>query len=266
MATVKQCVEIMRGIAPEQFTYEYDNVGLLVGSFDAQVKTILCCLDVTDSVLDEATDKGVDLIISHHPMLFTPIKRVTDSDVVGRKIIKAIKNGINIYAAHTNLDFVTEGINEYCAELLGVEKMRPLEPYIDNEQGFGRVGNLSEYMTVSELRRRAAEVFSDPFVGIIGDENKVVSKIAVINGSGGGDTSYIDMALREQADCLITAEVKHHVAIYALDNRLTIIEPRHYTMEKCYIKNLADKLRNAMKCVDPTAKIFQSESETNVRK
>lgn len=265
MATVKQCIEKFREFAPEEYTYDYDNVGLIVGSFDAKVSLIMCCLDVTDEVLDEATEMKADLIISHHPMLFSPIKRVVDDEVIGKKIIKAIKNDINIYAAHTNLDFVTDGINEYSAKLLDLDMLEPLDPYINSESGFGRVGSLRSPMTCEELRRRAIDAYGDPFVRIIGDEKHKVSKVAVINGAGGGDTAYIDMALKKGAECLVTADVKHHVGVYALDKRLTIIEPQHYTMEYCYVKEIVRIMKEKMSS-DPTVEIIQSRSERTFRK
>lgn len=265
MATVKQCLEIIRKISPEELTYEYDNVGLLVGGETAEVKKIMTCLDVTETALDEAIKSGVQLIVSHHPMIFNSLKRVTDTDCIGRKIIKAIKNDINIYAAHTNLDFVTDGINDLAASLLGLENHEPLDAYIDLNQGFGRVGDLKEETTCLKLAEKAEKVFSDPYVRIIG-ENKRVKRIAVINGAGGGDTKYIDMALKAGADCLVTADVKHHVAIYALDNHLTIIEPQHYNMEYCFIEKLTEKIRQGLTQSGLTAEVFQSTSEVSPRK
>lgn len=266
MLTVKECVEIMRTIAPEEYTYEYDNVGLLVGTYAAEVKRIMCCLDVTNDVLDEAVVKDVQLIISHHPMLFSPIKRVISEDTAGRKIIKAIEHKINIYAAHTNLDFVTDGINEYAAKLLGLEELTPIDPYIGQEQGFGRIGVLNEKIDCLRLRDIASKAYSDDFVRIIGDEKREVRKIAVINGAGGGDTAYIDMALKSGADCLVTADVKHHVAIYGIDNKFTIIEPQHYSMEYCYIGYLVEKLRKAIEEKEFSAEVISSESNKVMRK
>ncbi len=267
MSKIKDVIDIMKQIAPEEFAYnkEYDNIGLIVGDPEAEVERVLCCLDVTDNVLDEAVKVGANMIISHHPMIFRPIKNISAADSQGRKIIKAIQKGIAIYAAHTNLDFVRDGINDFLANALGLMDIKPLDPYIDDTAGFGRVGNLSVRTNCMALKAEVKALLKDDYVRIVGEPNREVKRIAVINGAGGGDISYVDMAMQAGADCLITADVKHHVAVYAYDNKITIIEPQHFTMEHAYIIRLVKILK--MECVARKIKleILQSATEVNPR-
>lgn len=265
--TVDKALSIMRGFAPEEYGYkaEYDNIGLIVGRPENKVTKILCCLDVTDKVLDEAIRTGAQLIISHHPMIWAPIKSIRGDDVLGRKLLKAIENKIAIYAAHTNLDFVRDGINDFAAAQLGLRNVKPLEPYIDAEQGVGRVGELANKVFITVLKGEVESVFNDKFVRILSEPYAQVKKIAVINGAGGGDTKYIDMALKEGADCLITSDIKHHVAVYAADAGLAIIEPQHYSLEHAYIARLVQTLKIEAKSKKINVEVMQAESDISPR-
>ena len=267
MPKIKNIIDVMKKIAPEQYMYdkEYDNIGLIVGDPEAEVRRVMCCLDVTNEVIDEAYNEGAQLIISHHPMIFYPIKSVTTADSQGRKIFNAIRKGISIYAAHTNLDFVRDGINDYIANELGLVDIKPLEPYISDREGFGRVGNLTGTVFCTVLKAEVESMLKDDYVRIVGEPDNLVSRVAVINGAGGGETSYVDMALRAGADCLITADVKHHVAVYARDNGLTIIEPQHFTMEYAYISRLVQILRIETLAKKAKVDVIQSKREVNPR-
>lgn len=267
MPKVNDIMDIMRKIAPIEYAFnkEYDNIGLIVGDVDSEVKTILCCLDVTDDVLNEAIDLNAELIISHHPMIFKPIKNVTTSDSQGRKIYKAIKNNVAIYAAHTNLDFVKDGINDFLADELGLMDIEPLDPYISETEGLGRVGNLSGSVFCTVLKSEVETLLRDDYVRIVGEPDNLVRRVAIINGAGGGDTSYIDMALKAKADCLITADLKHHVAVYAKDNGLTVIEPQHFTMEYAFISRLVKIMKIETLAKKIRVNILQSKREVNPR-
>ena len=205
------------------------------------------------------------MIISHHPMIFHPIKNVTAADVQGKKLITAIKNDIAIYAAHTNLDFVRDGINDFLASQLGLMNVKTLDPYISENEGLGRVGNLSSKQYCTVLKSELEILLKDNYIRIIGEPFDEVMRVAVINGAGGGDTAYVDMAAKAGADCLITADVKHHVAVYAKDRGITIIEPQHFTMEYAYIARLVQILKIETKAGKYDFDIVQSTAEVNPR-
>lgn len=265
--TVGQAVQMLKDFAPEEYRYkaEYDNIGLILGDDAAPVGKVLCCLDLTERVIDEAIEAGAELIISHHPVIFCPISRITAADVLGRKLLKAARNGLAIYAAHTNLDFVRDGINDFVAASLGLRGIETLDPYIDSEQGLGRVGDLPNKVYCTVLKGEVETALKDNYVRVIGEPYAQVRRVAVINGAGGGDTKYIDLALAAGADCLVTADVKHHVAMYALESGLTVIEPQHFTMEHCYISRLVRILKIEAKARKINLEILQSTTEVNPR-
>ncbi|MBR2989244.1 MAG: Nif3-like dinuclear metal center hexameric protein [Clostridia bacterium] len=267
MATVKDIVELINEIAPEKnaIVDGYDNVGLIVGRMDTPVEKVVCCLDATEEVICEALSVGAQMIIAHHPMIFMPTAKITDETVLGRKILTAIENGVAIYGAHTSLDFSKGGINDYIAKLFHLENVTTLDEYIGENEGLGKVGDLNKPMYVTVLKAEVEKVLCDAYVRIIGEPYDSISRVAVINGAGGGDTSYIDMALKAGADCLITADVKHHVAVYAKECGLTVIEPQHYTMEYAFIGELTKTLNEKAREKGNYISFVQAEKDINPR-
>lgn len=261
--TVSQGITLLRNFAPEEYSYkkEYDNIGLMLGNESAVITKIMCCLDVTEKVIDEAIMLGAELIISHHPFIFYPINRITSADVLGRKILKAAENKISIYAAHTNLDYVSDGINDFVASALGLRNTTCLDAYIDSVQGMGRVGDLPNRINCTALKNNIEKVLKDSFVRIIGNPGATAKRVAVINGGGGGDTKYIDLAKQAGADCIVTADLKHHVAVYASELGITVIEPQHFTMEHCYISRLVQILKIEAKSSKFDIEVIQSQNE-----
>jgi len=260
MPTVKDLTNLMEQLAPKKHIYfDADNVGFLVGDQNAECTTVIVCLDATNAVIDEAIKEKAQLIISHHPFIFYPLKSVTTNDLMGQKIIKAIKHGISIYSAHTNLDFSSGGINEFVATLYGVKKLTPIDPYIDQTQGAGRIGELDKSVSLEKFAVTVKKELKENHVRILGDLSKSVKRVAVINGSGGAETKIIDACLAYKTDCLVTAEVKHHVAIYAKELGLSIIETSHFNSEHIYIEHLTQKLGSLNKGV----KFVWAKSESN---
>ena len=267
MANVRDVVRLINAVAPEAnaITDGYDNVGLIVGKADSEVYRVLCCLDVTEEVLREAIDSDVQMIVSHHPMIFYPINKVTDESLLGSKIITAIENGIAIYASHTPLDFTVDGINDYLAGVFKLKDVEVMDKYISENEGLGRVGNLEEEVTVSALKDEVARRLDDEYVRVIGDHYDPVSRVAISNGAGGGETAYVDMALKAGADCLRTADLKPHVAIYAKERGVTVIEPQHYTMEHVYVSRFIELLGDEAEANGVDIELIQSEKDINPR-
>ena len=217
------------------------------------------CLDATDAVLDEAIELKVKFIITHHPFIFGGLSRITDSDNLGKKVIKAIKNGINIYSAHTNLDFCSGGINEFLALTIGLKNLKPIDNYISENEGFGRIGELEKATQIDDFVATISEKLNDKNIRVVRGSSATIKKVAVINGSGGGDTTSIDKALANGCDCLVTSELKHHIALYAKELGITIIEPTHYTSERVYLQAFVNTLKS--KLVD--IEVLLSSKETN---
>lgn len=127
MPIIKDITAAIEQVAPPALAQDWDNVGLLVGDPNAQVTDVLLTLDITEAVVREAVDKGAGLIISHHPLLFNPVKTITTHDEIGRMLLTLIKNNIAVYAAHTNIDVAKGGINDALAKMIGLKDVMPLE-------------------------------------------------------------------------------------------------------------------------------------------
>ncbi|MCL2848071.1 MAG: Nif3-like dinuclear metal center hexameric protein [Firmicutes bacterium] len=265
MSTVKQITNLIEQIAPQNLTAPNfdDNVGLIIGNENVVVTKTLVCLDVTEAVLDEAVSSGANLIISHHPFIFFPIKRITNSDLLGKKIIKALKHGINIYSAHTNLDFCEGGINDYLVKLFSLKSINSLEQY-KNDAGqigiIGHIGELEKELEVEKFAKLVSKILQDNNIKIVNGKNKTVKKVAIISGSG-GEISYIDKALSLGCDCFITADVKHYIASYANEMGFTIIEPTHYSTEKVGMEYFAKILSKALLKEKIEIEVISSKSE-----
>jgi len=268
MSTVKEIIKIMQTIAPEEKAYDKDDfrdrVGLLLGDENEQVKKVLVALDASLDVINEAIAIGAELIITHHPFIFMPLKQINASDLMGRKILLCVKNGINIYSAHTNLDFTKDGINDYLAGLFNLKNIQTLLPYIGENEGWGKVGDITK-IKAADFKKEVATKLNDNFVALVGDPNATVARIAILNGGCGDDTKYCDWALDAKADCLITADVKHHVALYAKETGLILIEPQHYTTEQIYLKKLIELLQSHAKTKKLNIEILPSKTEKNLK-
>ena len=128
---IKEITSIIEEFAPLSYQESYDNAGLIIGSLEDEVKGVLICLDSTEEIIDEAIDKKCDLVIAHHPIVFNGIKKLNGKNYIEKSIIKAIKNNIAIYAAHTNLDNVTNGVSFKIAEKIGLVNCRVLAPKVN---------------------------------------------------------------------------------------------------------------------------------------
>lgn len=309
---------------PPHFAEDWDSVGLQIGDPNQEIKKILTVLEITEDVIDEAIEKGVDLIVCHHPIIFKPLKQIVMSNSHSNKIISLIKNDIAVYAAHTNVDIANNGMNDWIAEVIGLERTRPLEVTKYNEflhisielkknqisdvidllselyteekddvlqkvtvtpttsfkefakdrkshdnmclinafileteipvlnrlmknynlkhkqstifytsfrtenmgkqYGIGRIGQIKP-QTLETLGASLKQKFDIDGVKIVGSRENIISKVAVVGGSG---SSYIDSAIKARADVLITGDTSYHDAQHALENNIALIDAGHH--------------------------------------
>ena len=249
MTTVQQIYEEMQRIAPLALAESWDNPGLLVDC-GGEVSRVLVTLDITPEVVEEAARKGCGLIVSHHPVIFSPLKKLSGQDVA----FQLVKNGISAICMHTNLDAAEGGVNEVLAGIFG---MREMEAFAE---GCGRVGSI-EPVTVPELAKKAQkelasrcnQPFNGPAVQVkFADTGKTVRRLAVISGAGG---SLFEDAIARGADCLLTGEANHHHAIDAKRLGLSLIAAGHYATEFPVTAAVAEKLRTAF----PELEVLVSE-------
>lgn len=246
-----KCSEIIRALetlAPQRLACEWDNVGLLAGFRDKEVRRVLIALDAADEVVDRGAELGADLLITHHPLIFRPLKAVSDDDFIARRILKLIDAGINYYAMHTNYDAAPGGMAEKNAERLGLISRKVLEPVgsmevsgVLSEYGIGMTGLLPYPMTFEELARLIKERFHLPYLTVFGREAvaEPLTRAAIVPGSGKG---YIALAQNAGVQVLITGDIGHHEGIDAAANHLAVIDAGHYGLEHVFIDDIADYL------------------------
>lgn len=232
-------------LAPPDYAMEWDNVGLLVGRRDKEVKKVIIAVDATEEVCDIAIEHGADMIITHHPMIFSKLNRINSDTALGRKLISLIEAGISCYAMHTNFDTIG-GMGKLAAKMLCLKDTEVLEETKDGE-GIGEIGTLPLSISLKELAVNVKDVFSVDNVMIFGDADKEIRRVAICPGSG---KSVIDEAYCKGADCLVTGDIGHHEGIDAVDMGLTIIDASHYGIEKIFIKYISDYLYNYSKDID----------------
>lgn len=239
---------------------DWDNSGFLLGKRYADIKNVLVVLDITNDVLDFAIENKIDLIVSHHPIIFSSIKRVTDENLLGSYILKILENNISVIAMHTNFDIAKGGMADIVMEKLYLSNTKPLEitDIIDGEAvGIGKIGDLKEPLSIDELIDLVKKSFGLKSVVVFGRENVRgnVSKIAISPGSGKGMYKY---ALGE-ADVLITGDITHHDGLDAINDGICIIDATHYGLEHVFIEKIANDLN---KC--DGIKVFEFKSTNPV--
>jgi len=226
---IREVLEYLESIAPLSLQEHYDNAGLLCGSREHTLTDVLVCLDSTEAVVDEAISKGCNLIIAHHPILFSGIKSLTGHSYIERTLIKAIKNDISIYAIHTNLDNVYEhGVNQKIAQKLGLEQTRILKPVeYDTEIGAGIIGKMPEsWKTMDFLHhlKKTMRVSSLKYTPILKENIQIV---ALCGGSG---SFLLEDAIAQNADIFISSDYKYH-QFFDSNSEIVIADIGHYESE-----------------------------------
>lgn len=235
---VKDIVAMLEAEVPLTWQESYDNAGLAVGSPEAEVEKVLLALDITEEVVDEAISEGAQMVVSHHPIIFRPIKRLADENRQQRTIAKAIRHGVALYAAHTNLDSApTMGISHHLAGLLGVQVDGVLEPGADEGVGIGVVGNLSQAMPTEEFLGHIKDVLGVEALRHSTVRVESVQRVAICSGSGG---SLVEVAEKSGADVYISADFKYHDFVDA--DRMVLVDVGHFESEICAIEILFDIL------------------------
>ena len=235
---VKDIVAMLEAEVPLAWQESYDNAGLAVGSPEAEVEKVLLALDITEEVVDEAISEGAQMVVSHHPIIFRPIKRLADENRQQRTIAKAIRHGVALYAAHTNLDSApAKGISHHLAGLLGVQVDGVLEPGVDEGIGIGVVGNLSQAVPTEEFLGHIKDVLGVEALRHSTVRVESVQRVAICSGSGG---SLVEVAEKSGADVYISADFKYHDFVDA--DRMVLVDVGHFESEICAIEILFDIL------------------------
>ena len=203
---VRDIIAVIEDFAPLSIQEGWDNSGLCVGSPEAEVSSVLFALDCTESLVDEAIECGADMIITHHPLIFSGLKKISPENQVGAAVIKAIKNGISIYAAHTNADKVVAGVSGAMAAKLGLVDVQILDE--DGEGiGLGVVGNVPQPLAVESVMSLVKDRFSLKVLKSSKPLDGMISRVAMCGGSGG---SLIGAARKSGAQLYISGDISYH--------------------------------------------------------
>ncbi len=247
MVQVKDILAWIDDFAPFRWAASWDNSGLLVGDPHAEVERIVVALEPSSTTIAEVEQAGPrQCLVTHHPLIFSPLKSIRTDSFPGNLIARALKGGIHLIAAHTNLDAAREGTNGVLARLLGLEALEPLEtdPLWRDEEaygGMGCVGLLPESMPLGELVERLRKVLGAADMRVAGDPGNMVRKTALCTGSG---ASLARAAFAAGAQAYITGDVKYHDAQWAVEVGLSLIDVGHFASERLVVEPLAARLRS----------------------
>ena len=224
---LQDVINIIESVAPLSYQESWDNSGLQVGDRNAEVHAALLTVDITESVVNEAIEKHCDLIISHHPLLFKGLKRITGSTPQERCVEMAIRNNIAIYSAHTSMDAYIDGVSGKIARKLGINLFQILSPNFNNPQtGLGVIGTLPQPMNSQEFIQLVQQVFNAS-IRYIEPCREQIQKVAICGGAG---AEFVHQAIAQQADIFITADMKYH-EMQAAFGQIGVIDMDHWVSE-----------------------------------
>ncbi|MBT8190721.1 MAG: Nif3-like dinuclear metal center hexameric protein [Bacteroidia bacterium] len=243
--TVNDIQLFLHNIAPNHFQESYDNSGLLVGNTGDEVRGIVVCLDSTEAVIDEAISLGANMVVAHHPIIFSGLKRITGRNYIENIVRKAIKNDINIFAIHTNLDNVYQnGVSTHIANKIGLKNIEILQKkeisYEDLPTGSGVIGQLNtpvDEMEFLQFLKSTMETDCVRYTNLLG---KSIQNVALCGGSG---RFLLEEAIRQEADIYISADFKYH-EFFDANDKILIADIGHYESEQFTIQMLHRILTN----------------------
>ncbi len=253
---IRQIIGALEDFAPLALQDSYDNAGLQIGlTKDAETSGVLLCLDVTEEVIDEAISLGCNMIVSHHPLLFSPLKSISGRNYIERCVVKAIKNDIAVYAAHTNLDSARGGVNYKIAEKLRLQNIEWLEPKEGLDAGEGIIGKLPETMSKTDFLKLVKDTFGVNTLRYNDWAGQTISRVAVCGGAG---NFLIPAAIRKGCDAFFTGEIGYH-RFFGHETEILLMELGHYESEKYTIEVLREIIRKAA----PNTPLYETLKKTN---
>lgn len=241
---LEKIIEKLELAAPEDFAQSWDNVGLLVGDRSQEINKIFIALDADDAAIAEAKNVQADLLLTHHPLIFSPLKKITTDDFISARVVALLQAGIACYAMHTNFDAAQMGI--LAAERMGLSVEAPLGDCFTRQErlyGIGAVGELKEALTLGALAEQIKRSFALDSVKVFGDLTTHVRRAALCPGAG---KSMVADALRAHAQVYVTGDIDHHTGIDAVAQGLCIIDAGHYGIEHIFISEMEDYLKRVL--------------------
>jgi GTP cyclohydrolase I len=255
----RDIVDFIEEMAPERLAEDWDNTGLLLGSRSSEIKSVMLCLDITEKVAAEAVKKQVNMIVSHHPLIFKGMKRILPGEGKGAAIYSLIKRDICVLSAHTNLDVAMGGVNDCLAQALRLHNLRPLKNDRElegKEYGLGRKGTLETPLTLDDLVQHTKQSLHVNHVRVIGHVDKLIQEVGVFCGSFDDDLISIRNA---GVDVLITGDIKYHTAQDAVEMGLCLIDAGHYNTEIVMLPQLKALLKERFPEIEITCSSMEAD-------
>ncbi|MEZ6131480.1 MAG: Nif3-like dinuclear metal center hexameric protein [Planctomycetaceae bacterium] len=257
MTTVSDVIAFLEKFAPPFLAEDWDNVGLLVGRHDLPLNRVMTCLTLTPDVAKEAVDRHVNMVVSHHPVLFRGVKQMTDASQEGRMLLTLIENRIAIYCPHTCFDSAAPGINQQLAETLGLTQIQPIRPIPEMENiGGGRMGNLPAPTTLRMFMATARQCVAAPYLEYVGALTANVSLVAVACGAA---AEFLADAMRLGCDTFVTGEARFHTALEARAAGINLVLLGHYSSERPAMQRLADTLATEFPGLETFASLVEQD-------
>ena len=264
MLSCQVVMNALERIAPRHLAEDWDNTGLLVGSYAQKMERILVALDVDDTVVAEAIERRADMIVAHHPAIFRGMKQLRTDLPLGRRLAALLTHGIAVAAAHTNLDITRGGVNDVLAARLGLEKLSSFITTAQTDgsaESLGRIGTLPTPVAIDDFAHSVCKRLGVSHVRLVRAADRPVRRVAVVGGAG---AEFIDTAVRRGADVYVTGDVKYHEAQRAAEQGMHLIDAGHFGTEVPVLPVLADLLRAELAAEHGTVEILVTEKQRDV--
>lgn len=254
---IREVVEALEQLAPLPLQEDWDNAGVQVGLTEAEVSGVLLCLDVTESIIDEAIGKGCNLVVSHHPLLFHGLKRIGDGTHVERSVSKAIRAGITVVAMHTNMDNAFGGVNYRIASKLGMADISFIgeKSVGDVKCGSGVIGSLPDKMDSKAFIYKVKETFGVECAMCNRLMDGEINRVAICGGAG---DFLLGQAMSMGADAFITGEMHYH-NFFGNEGKIQICVIGHYQSEQYTSEIFLEAISRRY----PTLPAYIAETNTN---
>lgn len=266
MPRVQDFISALERIAPPALAEGWDNVGLLLGDRGRTVETVLTCLTLTPDVAEEAIRTGCGMVITHHPILFKAVKRLTADTTEGAMLLRLIESQTAVYSPHTGYDSASSGINQQLAERLELREIAPLRPIVRSDAdanleaadtvGGGRFGRLQAPESLGEWLDRVQHLLKIDSLQYVGDPDAGVDRVAIACGSA---AEFLPDAIRKGCQALLTGEARFHSCLEARTEGIALVLPGHYATERFAMETLAETLRTLF----PETRIDASREEAD---
>ncbi len=256
MPRIHAIVQFLERFAPCALAEDWDNVGLLIGDASRDATVAMTCLTLTSDVAQEAVERGAHFIVTHHPILFRPVQKITADTPDGRVLMRLLEAGIAVYCPHTAYDSAREGINQQLADLFELTNIDVLRPQLlatrdeaaeELPLGSGRFGDLPSSMTLSEFVELAKQRLGIEYVNYVGDSAMQIARIGIACGSA---AEFLPDARKAGCQLLLTGEARFHASLEAVALDTALVLAGHYATERPAVEKLAEILSDEFSDVD----------------